>query len=117
MPTLHALFYLPDAKEGDFPREFSFLNQQIRAHRTDSETFAQCTHTRSATTETLKNAGAIATVGIRMIMDRPWAQTVRLDWEANMASLDGHKVRAKIEQVFESYPLNKDVDRMVCACH
>lgn len=84
---------------------------------TDSETFAQCTHTRSATTETLKNAGAIATVGIRMIMDRPWAQKVKADWEANMVSLDGHKVRAKIEQVFESYPLNKDVDRMVCACH
>jgi hypothetical protein len=52
-----------------------------------------------------------------MIVDRAWAKQVRGDWEANMESLDGHAVRAKIEKVFETYPLNKDVDRMVCACH
>lgn len=52
-----------------------------------------------------------------MIVDRPWAQKVKDDWTANMVALDGHKARARIEQVFESYPLSKDVDKMVCACH
>jgi hypothetical protein len=83
----------------------------------DSETFAQWTNTRSATLTTLKTAEAIATVGIRMIVDRPWAAEVKKDWESNMARLDGHNVRQKVEEVFESYPLNPDVDRMVCACH
>lgn len=84
---------------------------------TDSETFAQWTNTRSATLTTLKTAEAIATVGIRMIIDRAWAAEVKKDWQDNMARLDGHSVRQKVEEVFESYPLNPDVDRMVCACH
>jgi hypothetical protein len=52
-----------------------------------------------------------------MITDRPWAAEVKKDWEDNMTCLDGHNVRKKVEEVFESYPLNPDVDRMVCACH
>jgi len=102
MPALHALFYLPEAKAGDFPH---------------SETFAQWTNTKSATLTTLKTAEAIATVGIRMIIDRPWAAEVKKDWVDNMIRLDGHNVRRQVEEVFESYPLNPDVDRMVCACH
>ena len=116
MPSLHALFYLPEAKAGDFPRK-SLISRKTFRSLSDSETFAQWTNTKSATLTTLKTAEAIATVGIRMIIDRPWAAEVKKDWEDNMARLDGHNVRKQVEEVFESYPLNPDVDRMVCACH
>jgi hypothetical protein len=109
-------FTFPRPKLATFHVSHRLLETRFRS-LSDSETFAQWTNTKSATLTTLKTAEAIATVGIRMIIDRPWAADVKKDWEDNMARLDGHNVRKQVEEVFESYPLNPDVDRMVCACH
>ena len=104
MPALHPMFNLPDAREGDFPRELR-ATQVARSLIPDSDHFAKSTCSESATDATLEAASAIAVVGSRIVLDQDWADSVTRAWRRDMEARKLWDIQHKLEHRVEKYPL------------
>jgi DMSO/TMAO reductase YedYZ molybdopterin-dependent catalytic subunit len=109
------MFSLPEAKEGDFPRE-STASRQV-PDGTDSDHFAKGTSSDSATDATMEAASAIAAVGSRIVLDKEWTESVTDAWRQSMEENKLWETQHKLEHRVEKYPLVDYLEPLETAEH